>query len=104
MRSSRQSEVLVGALNGLARDCRRYGDYTGGPFTDEPAFNELILDLYTQCPQSILNALPAKMRSDNSIRFTHADPSPRNIIVKDGRIQAIVAESCPDGILSIGST
>ena len=31
MRSSRQTGVLIGAIRGLARDCRRYGDHTGWP-------------------------------------------------------------------------
>ena len=90
MRSGQQTETLIGAIDGLARDCRRYGDYTGGPFTDEESFNTFVLDLYTQCPQPIRDALCSKMRSDHSIRFTHADLSPRNIIVKDGKIKAIV--------------
>lgn len=90
MRSSQQPKLLIGAINGLARDCRRYGDYTGGPFTDEALFNTFILDLYDQCPQAVRDALSSKMRSDHSIKFTHADLSPRNIIVKDGKIQSIV--------------
>jgi thiamine kinase-like enzyme len=90
MRSSRQNKVLIGAMNGSARDCRRFSDYTGGPFADEASFNTFILDLYTQCPQSIRDALSSKMRSDHGIRFTHADLSPRNIVVKDGNIQGIV--------------
>ena len=90
MRSTRQTEVLIGAIRGLARDCRRYGDYTGGPFTDIQSFNTFVLDFYTQCPQPIRDALHAKMRTDHSICFTHADLSPRNIIVKDGKIQAIL--------------
>jgi aminoglycoside phosphotransferase (APT) family kinase protein len=90
MRSSRQNGILIGAIDGLARDCRRYGDYVGGPFTEEESFNAFVLDLYTQCPQSVREALSSKMRSDHSIRFTHADLSPRNIIVRDGKIQGIV--------------
>lgn len=63
MRSSQQTETLiVGAIDSLARDCRRYGDYTGGPFTDEKSFNTFVLDLYTQCLQPIHDALCSKMR------------------------------------------
>jgi len=90
MRSSRQTETLIGAIDGLARDCRRYSDYAGGPFADEESFNASVLDLYTSCPQPVRDALSSKMRSDHSIRFTHADLSPRNIIVKDGKIQGII--------------
>lgn len=90
MRSARQERFHIGAINGPARDCRRYDDYTGGPFTDETAFNAFILDLFSLCPNPIRNGLSARMRSNHSIRFTHGDLSPRNIIVRNGMIQAIV--------------
>lgn len=90
MRSAHQEEIRIGSINGLARDCRRYGDYTGGPFTDETAFNAFILNLYPQCPKPIRDNIMARMSTNHRVRFTHGDLTPRNIIVKDGKIQAIV--------------
>jgi aminoglycoside phosphotransferase (APT) family kinase protein len=90
MRSGRQDEVYIGAINGPARDCRRFSDYTGGPFTDETSFNAFVCNLYKQCPKPIRDAFIASMRTDHAIRFTHGDLSPRNIIVKDGKLQAVV--------------
>jgi serine/threonine protein kinase len=90
MRSGRQDEVYIGAINGPARDCRRFSDYTGGPFTDETSFNAFVCNIYKQCPKPIRDAFIASMRTDHAIRFTHGDLSPRNIIVKDGKLQAVV--------------
>lgn len=47
MRSRQQTDIRIGVLDNLARDCRRYGDYTSDPFTDEASFSAFILDLYT---------------------------------------------------------
>lgn len=90
MRADRQDHVSIGNINGPARDCRRYKDYTGGPFTDEKDFNDFLLNLYPQCPNTIRQSLAAMMRSDHGIHFTHGDLSPRNIIVKDEKIHALV--------------
>lgn len=90
MREGRQDRVLIGNIDGPARDCRRYKDYTGGPFTDERDFNAFLLNLYPQCPHAVRESLFKMMRSDHSIRFTHGDLSPRNVIVKNGEIRALV--------------
>lgn len=90
MRADRQDHISIGNINGPARDCRRYKDYAGGPFTDEKDFNDFLLNLYPQCPHAIRESLAATMRSDHSILFTHGDLSPRNIIVRDGKIRALV--------------
>lgn len=90
MRSDRQAETYIGSINGPVHDCRRFGDCTGGPFTDETAFNDFILNLFAACPNPIRDSLAAKMRTDHGIRFTHGDLTPRNIIVKDGEIMGVV--------------
>jgi hypothetical protein len=90
MRSSCQDAYYIGAINDPARDCRRFSDYTGGPFTDEAEFNAFVCNLYKQCPKPICDAIMAGMRTDHAVRFTHGDLSPRNVIVKDGELQAVV--------------
>lgn len=90
MRSDRQEKIPIGGINGPAHDCRAYDSHTGGPFANETDFNSFVLNLYTQCPKPIRDSLMSQMRSDHSITFTHGDLTPRNIIVKDGEIRAII--------------
>lgn len=90
LRSERPENIFIGAINAVARDCRRFSDYTDGPFTNEASFNAFILDLYRPTPIPIRDSLGAALRSDHEIVFTHADLSLRNIIVRDGQIQGLV--------------
>lgn len=90
MRLGRQENFYIGSINGPAHDLRTYSDYSGGPFTDETAFNDFVLNLFSLTPQPIRKSLSDQMRTDHSIRFTHGDLSPRNIIVKNGTIQALI--------------
>lgn len=80
----------IGVAEGPARDSRRFDIYEGGPFENEADFNDFVLTVYSQCPQPIYESLAAKMRTDHLVYFTHADLSPRNIIIQDGKIKALV--------------
>ncbi|CZT14630.1 uncharacterized protein RCC_00602 [Ramularia collo-cygni] len=82
----------IGSCQGPVHDLRWIRDFTGGPFSLEQEFNEFILNLANGTPQVIRETLEEsfRMRVGNRIVFTHADLSPRNIIVRDGRICALL--------------
>lgn len=84
--------TLIGACDGPARDCRYISDYTGGPFATETAFHAFILNLGKGTPQLIRETLVESLQAHTGHRivFSHADLSPRNIIVRDGQIQALL--------------
>lgn len=86
------SDFLIGGCGGPARDCRYIGTYTGGPFQDEDRFNDFILELVKTIPPGIQNALADGLRRHNGqpIVLSHADLSPRNIIIKDGQLKALL--------------
>jgi aminoglycoside phosphotransferase (APT) family kinase protein len=83
---------LIGGCNGPARDCRYISDYTGGPFESEAEFNEFILNLGKRTPSLVRRTLSESLHEQNGHRivFTHADLSPRNIIVQDGQIKGLL--------------
>lgn len=90
MRLGRQETFRIGSINGPVHDLRTYSSYSGGPFADEKAFNDFVLDLFSLTPTPIRASLHDSMRTDHNVRFTHGDLSPRNIIVKDGTIHAVI--------------
>lgn len=90
LRTASRGEAPIGGIGGPARDLRYYGEYTGGPFTTEAEFNNFQMDFYHTTPDAIQRALCQSISSDHRIVFSHADLSPRNIIVKDGHIAALV--------------
>lgn len=54
MRSIQSSTGVIGSCSGgKVRDCRRFSDYTGGPFPEEVRFNKFILNLVTATPMAI---------------------------------------------------
>ncbi|KAI9730306.1 MAG: hypothetical protein M1818_008209 [Claussenomyces sp. TS43310] len=58
MRSIESKTGIIGSCSGgMVRDCRRFSDYTGGPFTDLGSFNDFILDLVKLTPKAIRDAL-----------------------------------------------
>ncbi|KAK4609304.1 hypothetical protein CLAFUR4_14673 [Fulvia fulva] len=84
---------LIGACDGPARDCRYISDYTGGPFERETDFNMFILDLGKRTPRLVRETLEDSLhaRTGHRILFSHADLSPRNIMVRGGQIVALLA-------------
>lgn len=82
----------VCALNGQAvRDSRITSCDPVGPFFDEASFNDyLITTAEIFMDETILPEIRARMREDHRIVFTHGDLAPRNIIVKDGKVAALI--------------
>ena len=81
----------IGSINrGEANDGRRF-DYKGGPFDTEAEFNQfLVTDKLKGCLPIFYDIAFRSLRTDHEIVFTHADFTPRNIIVKDGRVAALL--------------
>ena len=63
----------------------------GGPFATEAEWNDFLLsNLMTQCPDVLKSMVHSQMRTDHDIVLTHGDLVGINIIVRDGRIAAII--------------
>lgn len=80
----------IGGCNGQARDCRQMSDYTGGPFDTEAEVNDFVLDLLRGTPAPVKAALAGSLRTGSRVVFTHADITPRNILVQVDRVQALL--------------
>ncbi|KAF2210712.1 hypothetical protein CERZMDRAFT_44756, partial [Cercospora zeae-maydis SCOH1-5] len=90
MRQVTPDQREISAFGSPIRDLRRFSDYNGGPFQTEEEFNEFVVDLYQLTPSLIRSALSGSLPKDSRIVLSHCDLSPRNIIVKEGRIQALL--------------
>lgn len=90
MRQATPTQDSIGAFGGPARDCRQYSDYSGGPFKTEAEFNNFVLDLLRGTPSLVRRALADALDVNSRIVFTHSDLTPRNIIVKGDRVQALL--------------
>lgn len=92
MRKAPSDERKIGSFGGPARDCRQFSDYLGGPFENVSDFNEFNLDLLRGTPLAIRKTLAEALSSSQSRRIvlTHGDLVPRNISVKEGRVQALL--------------
>ncbi|KAJ2906786.1 hypothetical protein MKZ38_010777 [Zalerion maritima] len=76
---------------GAVRDAHHYFDYDGGPFTTEGDFNTFLLStLLDDTPPAIARALASRLRTDHRVVFTHGDLTQSNIIVREGRIVALL--------------
>ncbi|KAJ5481848.1 hypothetical protein N7475_000660 [Penicillium sp. IBT 31633x] len=63
----------------------------GGPFDSEQQFNEFILaDIVRSAPDILRHYAKFALMDNHEIVFTHADLSPRNILVEGGRVTAIL--------------
>ncbi|KAK7681484.1 hypothetical protein QCA50_015576 [Cerrena zonata] len=82
----------VCALNGEAvRDSRITSSGPVGPFADEANFNDyLVQAAEVFMDETTIPGIRARMREDHRIVFTHGDLAPRNIIVKDGKVMALI--------------
>ncbi|KAL1944195.1 hypothetical protein VTO73DRAFT_3380 [Trametes versicolor] len=82
----------VCSLNGAPlRDFRITGEGPVGPFADEEAFNDRLVE--TSAPfykRATRTEFRARMRGDHSIVFTHGDIAPRNIMVDGDAIVALL--------------
>ncbi|GAW20300.1 hypothetical protein ANO14919_098020 [Xylariales sp. No.14919] len=81
-------------IGGLGRtpavDERRFFD-EGGPFESEAEWNDFLLGgAKGACPEILQSMLRSQLRTDHEIVFTHGDLHSCNIMVRDGRIVAIL--------------
>lgn len=94
MRQRRHCLDTIGSLGGPARDVRRFSVHDGGVIYNEAEFNDFVLDFVPNTPSIVRDALTPLMGVNSQILFTHGDLSPRNIIVKGDRIQALLDWAC----------
>ena len=82
----------IGAYAGdQIRDTRVYDTHTAPACRDEKEFNDyLITSLIPRTPPVLRSAFARRLRTNHSIVFTHGDLAPRNIIVRDGKIVALL--------------
>ncbi|KAF1962901.1 hypothetical protein CC80DRAFT_499209 [Byssothecium circinans] len=92
MRSMPWEAGLIGSCSGRsARDCRKYTDYSDGPYKGEATFNlSFYFDLVKTTPAPIRSALFQQLRSDHRVVFSHGDLAQQNILVKDSRITGLL--------------
>jgi len=91
MRSAPLDQCKIGGFDGPVRDCRVFSDYVGGPFGSKAEFNGFVLDFLRGTPVPIRKTLTGALgSSDHRVVFTHGDLAPRNIVVKDGCVQALL--------------
>ena len=90
MRQAASDQRSIGAFDGPARDCRQFSDHSGGPFTNEAEFNAFVLDFLRGTPSMIRSTLADAFNTNSRIVLTHGDLTPRNIIVKGNRVQALL--------------
>ena len=92
MRSVEAPPQTIGGCDGKEmRDTRSHMTYYAPSCTDEAAFNEYLLGaMDKRNPKVISDALAARLRADHRTVLTHSDLAPRNIMVKDGKIVALI--------------
>ena len=83
--------TYIGAVNrGPAIDNRK-GTRIGGPFDNESKFNQFLLNqMISSTPLLHREAMECAMRGEHEIVFCHADLNLRNIVVKEGKIVALL--------------
>ncbi|KAL3425310.1 phosphotransferase [Phlyctema vagabunda] len=81
----------VGAPNrGRVVDRRRL-DLYGGPFDTESDFNQFLpSDFVPKAPRILRDIASQSLSTGHEIVFTHGDFDPRNILVRGGRVVAIL--------------
>lgn len=92
MRSIPAPEAHIGGCAGeKVRDTRIYSTHTAPSCNGEKEFNDYLLaSLFPQIPSPIYAAFSRRLRTNHRIVFTHADLSPRNIIVRDAKVVGII--------------
>lgn len=92
MRAVPAPAAYIGACGGnQIRDRRSITTHMAPPCTSEAEFNNFLLSsLFDKIPQPIYKAFARRLRTGHRIVLTHGDLAPRNIMVKDGRITALV--------------
>ena len=91
---SLQGRYIGSVDEGPAVDMRRSTEQ-GGPFSSETDFNTFLRQNAVSKTPKIYHRMLASLMSDtHRILFTHGDLSPRNIIVREGRIVGLLDWEC----------
>lgn len=82
----------IGSINrGKAIVNARIDSMEDGPFDCEQHFDDLILgDVVESAPDLLRHYAKFALIDDHEIVFTHSDLSPRNILVENGHVTAIL--------------
>ncbi|OAX78622.1 hypothetical protein ACJ72_07068 [Emergomyces africanus] len=81
----------IGGLNHGKAIIGKYVTIECGPFNSEKLFNEfLVSDISPKAPEMLLHYARHALDDNHEIVFTHSDLAPRNILVNEGRITAIL--------------
>lgn len=91
MRQATPTQSTIGTFGGPVLLQRAWSVDSGGPFNTEAEFNDFVLDLPEETPRPVRNAFAGCLNINSRIVFTHACLTPRNIIVKGDRVQAILS-------------
>lgn len=92
MRSVVPPTDIIGACDGTEiRDTRLHFTYHSPPCYDEAGFNNFLLSsLHEHIPPLVKEAISRRLRTNHRIVLTHCDLTPRNILVRDGKISGLV--------------
>ncbi|KAF9802224.1 hypothetical protein IEO21_09929 [Rhodonia placenta] len=83
--------AAICGLDGAACIDSRVSSHAVGPFSNEGAFNDCLVDAadpYTD--DTTLRDIRSRMRDTHRIVFTHGDLAPRNILVRGGTVVAMI--------------
>ncbi|CDO73059.1 hypothetical protein BN946_scf185007.g113 [Trametes cinnabarina] len=85
------SGAVCSLYNKALRDGRITSGRPLGPFANEAAFNDCVVEVAEPfMDPSLLPRIRERMRDDHRIVFTHGDLAPRNILVQGYRVVAII--------------
>ncbi|KIW55887.1 hypothetical protein PV05_04595 [Exophiala xenobiotica] len=91
---SLQGRYIGSVEEGPAVDMRRSTE-RGGPFSSETDFNTFLRqNAISKIPKIYHRMLASLMSDTHRILFTHGDLSPRNILVREGRIVGLLDWEC----------
>ncbi|KIW63487.1 hypothetical protein PV04_10319 [Phialophora macrospora] len=86
----KQGHYIGGIGDSVAVDSRRT-TLMGGPFTSKEQFNDFLRsDLIKAAQRRFSSILPEIMTSTHKILLTHGDINPRNVIIHNRRIAAVL--------------
>ena len=81
----------ISSLYGQSYRDSRLSSGPVGPFPSEDVFDDFLIDVADRWIDKRLTVdTRRKMRNDNRIVFTHGDLAPRNILVKGGKVVALI--------------
>ncbi|KAL1844424.1 hypothetical protein VTK73DRAFT_2575 [Phialemonium thermophilum] len=81
--------LYVGRLDGIPAQAPGLFQRSGGPFRTVAEFHQFLLG-QTRVHNGHRDIIRRELKDDYAIVFTHCDLAPRNIIVRDARIVAVI--------------